>query len=452
PALVDRALAGERVVIERVATHYVETGAKAWWELSLLPIHGANGEVTGVMGLALDSSLAHSATNALAQKERELKHAMKMEAVGRIAGGVAHDFNNILTAILSFSRFAAAELSPESPVREDIDEVISAAERAATLTRQLLLFSRGGRRESEPPVPVDLATVVRDVQKMLARVLGEDITLSVVSQPNLPQVLVSPSELEEVLMNLAVNARDAMPRGGALTIRVSHEAGSVILTVSDTGTGIPPEIRARIFDPFFTTKDAGKGTGLGLSVVRDVVQRAGGKIEVDSTLGVGTTFRVSLAAISAATATAGSPTAARVSPPTHDVHLGAGRVALVVEDDACVRAVAVRQLRQLGFTVVEASEAHSACAAITHEPRIDLLLSDIVMPGFPGTELAAVVRSKFPRAHVLFMSGYAADRLSELGIEEGEVLTKPYRFADLLSRIETAFAIAPSGEAKDTTH
>jgi PAS domain S-box-containing protein len=377
------------------------------------PIRAPSGETIGLVGISRDVTARVQAETALRRAEEQLLHAQKMEAVGQLAGGVAHDFNNVLSVILGYGEILLEELPKDDPKHADLSVIVDAAQRAAALTRQLLAFSR--RRVVEPNV-VDLNTTVRGVETMLRRIIGEDIDLRTTLSAEPATVRADASQLEQVIMNLTVNARDAMPEGGTLTIETAsveiHERGSaehavlppgrlVRLRVTDTGVGIDVATQKRIFEPFFTTKEIGRGTGLGLSTVYGIVQQSGGQIALESEPGRGTTFTIHLPLAdepSAETAQRPSPT----RPPA-----GAGTV-LVVEDDDAVRQVTVRILRDQGYTVIDTGRPQDAAALAATQPQgVDLLLVDVVMPGVSGPKLAAELMAVRQGLRVLLMSGYA---------------------------------------------
>jgi two-component system cell cycle sensor histidine kinase/response regulator CckA len=355
------------------------------------------------------------------QLEAQLRQSQKMEAVGTLAGGVAHDFNNLLTTILGYSGLVLEQLREEDPLREEIREIQRAGERAADLTRQLLAFSR---KQVLAPVVLGLNAIVVDMEKMLRRLIGEDVDLTAMLAPDLWSVQADPGQIEQVIVNLIVNARDAMKRGGKVTIETrninlddsylrSHgyvRLGEyVCLSVTDTGTGMDPQTRSRIFEPFFTTKAPGKGTGLGLSTVYGIVKQSGGSIEVYSEPGRGTSFKVYLPRALAAE----KPAAPHVRPSP----LGGSEIVLLVEDEEAVRRLARLVLEKSGYAVLEAGSAEDAQSIVaSHAGAIDLLLTDSVMPGMSGPDLARTLRSERPELRVLFMSGYTDDAIVRHGL------------------------------------
>jgi two-component system cell cycle sensor histidine kinase/response regulator CckA len=384
--------------------------------------------------------------------EAQFRQAQKMEAIGRLAGGIAHDFNNMLTAILAFSQFAADALPEGHPAREDLSEVRHAAERSAALTRQLLSFSRV---HANRPEVCSLNVIVAEVERMLARVLGEDVELTTRLQPDLWLVEVDRGAVEQVLMNMAVNARDAMPNGGVLSIetRNAHESEDLttqgqtampagpyaLLTISDTGVGMDEATRQRIFEPFFTTKGAA-GTGLGLATCYGIVRQAGGFIWPYSEPGVGTTFKIYLPR--AAGGSVRPPMIVSSPPPRHgNEHV------LVVEDEPLVRALTARTLEAHGYVVTVAADAPAAKAMCGDSRyRFDLLLTDVVMPGVNGADIAVSARMSRPGLRVLFMSGFAPGVLLKnpaLG-EEVELLEKPFSPETLARRVRSVLDRRPA--------
>jgi nitrogen-specific signal transduction histidine kinase/FixJ family two-component response regulator len=346
------------------------------------------------------------------QLEEQLRQAQKMEAVGRLAGGIAHDFNNLLTAILGYSELLLDRVRAEPDLASDVEEIRRAGQRASSLTRQLLAFSR---KQVLQPQLLDLNVVVAELGKMLQRVIGEDIRLHVVAAPTLGAVRADLGQIEQVLMNLAINARDAMPRGGSLTIRTEETklppdlarlesadatGAYAALSVADTGCGMSPEVRARIFEPFFTTKGPDKGTGLGLSTIYGIVTQSGGYITVDSERGRGTTFTVYLPV--AEHVSQAAPEAA----PSRDSYAGTETI-LLVDDEAALRSLARKVLERYGYHVLEASDGNTALKLTDQfDGRIHLLLSDIIMPGLHGPDLAQWIVARRPDVRVLYISGY----------------------------------------------
>jgi PAS domain S-box-containing protein len=375
--------------------------------------------------------------------EAQLRQAQKMEAVGQLAGGIAHDFNNMLTAITGYSEMLLQDLADQDARRHDVVEIQRAAGRAATLTRQLLAFSR---KQVMQPQVIDLNEVVAGAEKLLQRLIGENIALRTALDPALGTVYADPAQVEQVIVNLVVNARDAMPKGGQLLIETQNadletvDAGDTppaapghyaLLAVSDTGVGMDEATRARVFEPFFTTKDPGKGTGLGLSTVYGIIKQSGGTISLYSEPGKGTTVKAYFPRVDA---TAGSlqPAAQRTVSPR------GSETVLLVEDEAALRAVARRTLERQGYRVLEASDAHAALAiAAAHPHDIDLVLTDVVMPGLSGRELAERLAASHPRVPVLFMSGYTDDSIVQHGVLEAGIhyLQKPFTPRSLAGKV-----------------
>ncbi len=368
------------------------------------------------------------------QLEAQLRQAQKMEAVGQLAGGIAHDFNNLLTAILGSTQLLMHDLAPGDQRREDAEEIKKAAMRAADLTRQLLAFSR---RQVLAPKVLDLNAVVANMDKMLQRLIGEDIELVTSLDPTVGRVSADPGQLEQVLLNLAVNARDAMPKGGRLTIETSNmaldknQAGRhhrlppgayVLFAVSNTGVGMDEATQAHLFEPFFTTKEIGKGTGLGLATVYGIVKQSGGYIWVYSEPGHGTTFKIYLPRITG--------TADTVVPAPESQQLRRGtETVLLVEDAAPVRALARRSLEAYGYAVLDAADGFAAFELSARHPGgIDILVTDVVMPGMSGRELAERLAPRRPRMKVLYTSGYTDDAMVRQGVLRSGVafLQKPF--------------------------
>ena len=388
-----------------------------------------------------DVTPLRAAEEALRESEAQLRQAQKMEAIGTLAGGVAHDFNNLLTAISCNSQSLLEDLGASDPHREEVEEIAKAADRAAALTRQLLAFSR---RQVLQPKIVDVNAVIRDMEKLLRRLIIEDIHLVTMLDPNLGRVRADRGQLEQVIMNLAVNARDAMPNGGTLTIETVNvelddtyadrhvvvEPGSyVMLAVTDTGCGMDRATQARIFEPFFTTKPPGTGTGLGLSTVYGIVKQSGGYVWAYSELGHGTTLKIYLPCIDDA-AEAITPTLQR-----NGHHQGSERI-LLVEDEEAVRSVARKMLEKKGYDVLDARHGKDALLTFQQrEGRIDLLLTDMVMPEMGGRELAERLTALAPGLKVVYMSGYTADAVTRQGFAApgAAFLQKPFT-ADSLAR------------------
>ena len=384
--------------------------------------------------------------------EGQLHQAQKLEAVGRLAGGIAHDFNNLLTVITGFAELARDDATASPSVQASIDEIAKAAERASGLTRQVLAFSR---QQVVLPASLDVNAVVADIERMLHRLIGEDITLVFRPGPDLAPVFADRGQIEQVLVNLAVNARDAMPHGGQLTITTSnvtlddafvHEhAGTrpgphVLLTVTDTGVGMDADTRTRIFEPFFTTKDKGKGTGLGLATAYGIVAQAGGHIWVESEPGHGTTFRIYLPRTDGRPASTPAGAGAGAEAPGGSEHI------LIVEDDDAVRHVAATTLRRLGYAVDAVSSAEAAIERLRDARRApDLVLTDIVLQGMSGIELAALARAACPALRLVFMSGYADSALMRRGpIQDGaHFIQKPFTAAALGRKVRDAIDAPP---------
>jgi two-component system, cell cycle sensor histidine kinase and response regulator CckA len=377
--------------------------------------------------------------------ESQLLQLQRIEALGRLAGGVAHDFNNLLTVINGFSELILGRLKPEDPIAADVEEIRKAGLRGATLTRQLLTFSR---KQSIQPAPLDLNTVVGDVQKMLSRLVGEDVSIGVSLAPGLGRVRMDPGQLEQVLVNLVVNARDAMPKGGRIRVSTSglelddayarthvqaRPGPHAVLSVADSGTGIPDAVLPHIFEPFFTTKAFGKGTGLGLSTVHGIVQQAGGSIEVQTSAGEGTTFRVLLPLD--LSLPAASPAADATPPPVRG-----DATVLVAEDQDSVRKLTAAILERQGYTVLQAKDGTEALRIVEeHGAPIDLLVTDMVMRAMSGLELSTMVRRLHPETRLLLMSGYV-ERMPELPAD-AQFLQKPFTIDVLCDKVKEALAL-----------
>ncbi len=409
-----------------------------------VPLRDRAGAIIGIASLGEDITERK-------RLEEQLRQAQKMEVVGRLAGGVAHDFNNLLTAIGGYATFAQDALPPDHPARPDLEQVLKTVARAARLTGQLLAFSR---RQTITPQPLNLNDVVTDASKMLRRLIGEDIELVLALASDLGTIQADPGQLEQVLLNLAVNARDAMPNGGKLIIEtanvdldeayVQRHLGArpgphVLLAVTDSGVGMSDEVKQHLFEPFFTTKEPGKGTGLGLATVFGIVKQNGGNIWVYSELGQGTTFKIYLPRVDAP---------AEALPLKDELgYLPRGReTILVVEDEAAVREIAVRTLVQLGYRVLQASDGAEALAvASTYPGEIHLLATDVVMPQMNGKELADCLQKVRPGLRVLFLSGYTSNAIVHHNIlERGVVLIqKPFTASALARKVREALERNP---------
>jgi signal transduction histidine kinase len=377
---------------------------------------------------------------ALRESEAELRQAQRMDAVGQLAGGIAHDFNNMMTAVIGFSDLVLLHLDDAHPVRHHVEQIKRAGQRASAMTNQLLAFSR---KQVMQTTVFDLNTVITETEKLLQRLIGEDIELVSLLDPALAPIEADPGQLEQVIMNLAVNARDAMPAGGRLTIqttnvernaedRLDSEPGPyVLLAVHDTGIGIAPETIPQIFEPFFTTKEEGRGTGLGLATVFGIVKQSGGEIRVDSERGRGTTFKVYL------------PHARKPINPidsaeaNHKPAQGSETI-LLVEDEEPVRSLEREVLTASGYTVLEAhSASHAIELADNHHGTIDLLLTDVVMPQQNGRDLADQLGTRRPNMKILYASGYAANTISHQGILEPGIafIPKPFTPSSLARKV-----------------
>ena len=422
--------AGRGCTVEML--NYRKDGTGFWNELTISPVADEHGTLTHFVGVQTDVTERR-------QLEGQIRQAQKMEAVGQLASGVAHDFNNLLTVIDVCSEMLARMLNTQPEAHELAVEVQQAGERAGTLTRQLLAFSR---KQVIAPRVVDVNVLVRGSEKLLRRLIGEHIILSIKLAPIPVLVMVDSGQMEQALINLAVNARDAMPTGGHLSITTSHAmvdrargllhpGQHVVLEVRDAGIGMNTAVLTEIFEPFFTTKPAGQGTGLGLATVRSIVEQAGGDVHVESVVGEGTTFRIYLPR-------AFSPSDEHTSRlPAANMPRGTETI-LLVEDDAAVRALGQRVLEQCGYTVLPACDGQAALEFARDYPHhIDLLVSDVVMPHMGGRKLAESVAKIRPSTKVMFVSGYTDDEVLLHGVVTSEVtmLQKPYSLATLAQTI-----------------
>jgi signal transduction histidine kinase len=384
-----------------------------------------------------------AAETALRQSEAQLRQTQKIEAVGRLAAGVAHDFNNILTAIMGHSELLLRQLDADDPRRKNAEQIEKVTYLAAGLTRQLLTFSR--KQVIEPRV-LNLNAVILDIKKMLRRLIGEDIEFCTLLDPAAGHIKADPGQIEQVIMNLAVNARDAMPNGGKLTVTTANttldknhlnnfpdmDAGDyVMLAIADTGTGMSEEVKAHLFEPFFTTKPSGQGTGLGLATCFGIVKQNASHINVHSEVGSGTTFKIYFPQVQSAL----EPPRVR-NQPTEAA--GGNETVLLVEDEPVVRELAVATLREKGYLVVEAVNGEEGLRlARQHDGKIDLVLTDVVMPVMGGKEMADALRTYHPDTKVLFTSGYTEEALGHHGVLLPGIgfLPKPYLTTTLTRKV-----------------
>lgn len=412
---------GDRDVCEmRFVTR---AGEERWLRDYAIPVWSEEEKrVVRIYGAAQDITDQKRSEEEKERLQQQLYQSQKMEAVGRLAGGVAHDFNNLLGIILGYGEMILSRLHPMDPLWESAKEIVDAGKRATTLTRQLLAFSR---KQSLQPVIIDLNSIIRDLDKMLRRLIGEDIELELVLSDDLKPVLVDPGQMEQVIMNLSINARDAMPEGGKLIIKTENveldQPGArrhslmmpgpyVLLSITDTGCGMDEDVLAQIFEPFFTTKEKGKGTGLGLSTVYGIIKQSGGEICVDSTPGKGTSFYIYLPQ------KVGEPEAKKTEE-SREGEAGRGEHVLVVEDEASLRGLIEQMLIRLGYRVSIAAGGGDALLLVEEKGlRPDLLLTDVVMPGMDGSVLAKRLRRTLPDLKILYMSGYTDNAIAHRGV------------------------------------
>ena len=413
-----------------------QSGEFRWFECRVRAVAPSGREGPTIFGVSRDITEQLAAEEALRQGQEEREQAQKMEALGRLAGGVAHDFNNLLTTITGNATLVADQLDADDPRREPLLEIASASDRAQRFTKQLLAFSRKQVLETEP---IDLGEVVSNMQLMLARLIGQSYRLEATVAGDIPLVDADRGQVEQVVLNLVVNARDAMPDGGTIHVRVrgSRVGGAhAVLEVEDAGVGIPPELRDRIFEPFFTTKEKGRGTGLGLAMVYGFVRQSGGDIDVTSSAGRGTCFRIYLPPRREAP----EPAVVAAAPVPEVVEKPEPPTVLVVDDEPGVRHLASAMLRRAGYSVVEAKDGLDAQrVAESHPGAIDVLLTDIVMPGRRGPELADWFRGTHPTGRVIYMSGFR-DTSPLHDVERGEALflPKPFVRSALLGTVKRA--------------
>jgi PAS domain S-box-containing protein len=449
-----RYLEDDRTVIESQKPKYIpeepfisDDGSVRWLETTKIPIT-LKGKREYVLGVAIDITARKQAEVELNEKDEQLRQSQKMEAVGRLAGGVAHDFNNLLTAIIGY-----ADMLRHNPFMDDralhgVEEIRKSADRAALLTQQLLAFSR---KQVMQPKVLDLNHLLTDTEMMLRRLIGENISLRTRFGSGIAYVRADPGQIEQVIVNLVVNARDSMPQGGSITITTGTEeleetidakdtdftpGPYVVLSIEDTGQGFDEETRERLFEPFFTTKEKGKGTGLGLSTVYGIVRQSGGMIRVRSETGRGSIFTVYLPAVREAENAADE--ASRVYVPK-----GQSETILVVEDEEMVRTMMGEVLRSYGYNVLEAANGKETLEMVGgSRRRVDLLVTDVIMPGMSGKQLAAELLKQTPDLRILFVSGYTGDAIADHGILEDGVhfLQKPFTPQSLAAAVHRMLA------------
>jgi PAS domain S-box-containing protein len=440
--------AGKKIPLEfRIIT---KAGQVRWVSHACTEIHDDAGLLLGLRGSLADITELKQAASEQENLKHQLAQAQKMESIGILAGGVAHDFNNILSIILGYSELLLMELAEDNPAREKVQTITDAGKRAANLTRQLLAFSR---KQTIQMAACRLNALIQDLTKMLGRMIGEDISLEVRAAAENDTVLIDPGQMEQVLLNMAVNARDAMPNGGSLVIETknreldaeyasSHDGVTpgcyVELSLSDTGQGMSREIQEKIFDPFFTTKERGRGTGLGLAMVFGIIKQLGGHIFVYSEPGQGTTFKIFLPV---------AQCAAEKTPASSILPLPRGNeTILVVDDEPSIRTLITAILQPLGHTMLEAgSGAEALRASDSFAGRIDILLTDVIMPGMNGRELAEAIKARRPETRIIYMSGYTDNAIAHHGVlDPGMVLIEKPITADKLNDV-----LGQRAEARD---
>lgn len=431
-----RALKGEHLPSAEV-TRLRKDGSEVRVVLSTARLTDGNGDEPSVMGIFLDVTEQRAL-------EEQFRQAQKMEAVGRLAGGIAHDFNNVLTAIHGYASLLVADLPDHDEHRSDAQEIVNAAERAASFTRQLLAFSR---KQVIQPEAIDLNVVVTDLKKLLDRMIGEHVALNVTLNPGPTFVFADKGQIEQVIINLVVNARDAMEGSRdaavglrtyctsldaqkALELRCETPGTYCVVEVTDRGMGIEPEYLELIFEPFFTTKDVGKGTGLGLSTVYGIARQNGGFVSVSSVVGEGSTFSLFLPEVEAP-----AEKAPAASQRTRESEDAAARTILVVEDEAAIRQLVVRVLERAGYRVLSAGDPSEALRILAEEPAVELLLTDLMLPQMSGKELAGRAQAMQPNLRVVLMSGYADEQM-ELDVP---YLEKPFTPKELLTKLAELF-------------
>ncbi|RJR22302.1 MAG: response regulator [Desulfobacteraceae bacterium] len=422
-----------------------------WFEVEVDPILDAKNRLTGAVNIISDITERKKAEKERAVLHEQLQQAQKLESIGRLAGGVAHDFNNILSVILGYGDILLGKLHQQDPMRDEVREIVTAGRRAEALIRQLLAFSR---KQTLQPQVLDLNEQVRNLEKMLRRLIGEDIALDLALAEDLPPVLFDPGQLDQVIINLAVNSRDAMPKGGKLLIETSaveldkayaaaHTGASpgeyVLLAVTDTGCGMDKETAEKIFEPFFTTKEKGKGTGLGLSTVYGIVKQSGGNIWVYSEPGKGTTFKIYLPQTEEKQKTREKIVASQ--------EISGGEHILVVEDEESVRNLIKSALTRLGYSVTLAANGGEALLLVEEKGlKPDLVITDVVMPNMGGKELIDRLRRTYPGLGALFMSGYTDNAIVHHGVldQDTPFIQKPFTLQELGRKVHEVLASKPS--------
>jgi signal transduction histidine kinase/ActR/RegA family two-component response regulator len=432
---VRRALRGEPSTYE---WSFPSNGKTNHFVTTLSPLRDEDGHIRGAVGINHDVTEQVDRDRALSEAREQLRAAQRLDALGQLAGGVAHDFNNLLTIVMTYAAILREEAEPNGDHARSIDEIMNASERAAALTRQLLAFSR---RQVLKPQPVDLNGTVREVERMLRRVLPPDIALEVNLADELGMVMADPGQIEQVLVNLAINARDAMPDGGALAISTtsvgegdvtpdSLSVPHVLVTVADSGVGMAPEIAAKVFEPFFTTKQFGRGQGLGLATVHGIVEQSGGRVSVESQPGRGTTFRIRLPRLLDPSAT---PATERSSP--HD--LSGAETILLIDDNEELRRVVKRMLMRAGYRVLEAANGAAALAQLDRGVRVDIAISDVMMPEMNGKAVVEAMQQRHRDVKLLLMSGYNYDTALRGMAQRGDIafIEKPFTAEQLLRKL-----------------
>ena len=434
----ERAILGEPVTYDWIL---LAADAARHFTTTMSALRGRHGEITGVVGINRECTDQVTRDNALAEARDQLRQTQRLDALGQLAGGVAHDFNNLLTIILSYAALLLEDAMPGSDEQRSIEEIKGASERAAALTRQLLAFSR---RQVLQPRAVDLNETVGEVEKMLRRLLAADIELDINLDVDLGLVMADPGQIEQVLVNLAINARDAMPDGGRLSISTSNVDldGSyldidaraltgpyVMISVADNGVGMPADVVAKAFDPFFTTKDVGKGTGLGLATVHGIIEQSGGRVWVYSEPGRGATFKIYLPRISVA--------AQALAETTAGAELGGSESVLLIDDNEELRRVVRRMLERAGYAVHEAGNGVAALAQLDRGVPVDLVISDVMMPELGGRAVVDAVRQRHKSGKLLLMSGSNYDTALRGMAQRGDVafIEKPFTAEKLLRKL-----------------